>query len=168
MDVFEAIATRHSIRSYSDRPVEEEKLRLILEAARLSPSAANSQDWHFVVVRDKDKIQKLMEAAGGQPFVAEAPCVLVACGKNRRVMDCGQPTDTINCAIAMAYMILEAHALGLGTCWLGRFNAERVREVLGIPAEVSVVTMSPLGYAAEPPVLKPRKELEDIVSYDRY
>ena len=96
MNVMEAIATRRSIRKYCDRPIEEEKLNLVLEAARLSPSSANSQNWQFIVVRDKEKIQKLMEAADGQPSVGEAPCAIVACATKSRVMDCGQPTDTVD------------------------------------------------------------------------
>lgn len=168
MDVMEAIKTRRSIRKFSSKPVEEEKLRLILEAARLSPSSQNSQNWRFIVVRDKEKLQKLMEAADGQPHVGEAPCAVVACGTKRRIMDCGQPTDTVDCSIAMAYMILEAHTLGLGTCWLGHFFADKVKKALSIPDDVSVVAFTPLGYPAEEPVPRPRKELSEIVSCDEY
>lgn len=168
MDVMEAIKTRRSIRKFSSKPVEEEKLRLILEAARLSPSSQNGQNWHFIIVRDKEKLQKLMEAADGQPHVGEAPCAIVACGTNHRVMDCGQPTDTVDCSIAMAYMLLEAHTLGLGTCWLGHFYADKVKKALRIPDDVSVVAFTPLGYPTGEAVQRPRKELVEIVSYDKY
>ena len=168
MEVMEAIKTRRSVRKYSDRPVEEEKLNLVLEAARLAPSSANGQNWHFVVVRDREKLQKLMEAADGQPFVGEAPCAVVVCGTARRVMDCGQPTDTVDCSIALSYMLLEAHDQGLGMCWLGHFYADKVKKALHIPEEVSVVAFSPLGYAAEKPPMKPRKVMKEIVSYDKY
>ncbi|SHI20814.1 Nitroreductase [Sporobacter termitidis DSM 10068] len=168
MDVMEAIQTRRSVRKYSSRPIEEEKLNLVLEAARRSPSATNAQNWRFIVVRDKEKLQKLMEAADGQPSVGEAPCAIVACGTKKRIMDCGQPTDTVDCAIAMSYMILEAHELGLGTCWLGHFYADKVKKTLRIPEDVSVIAFTPLGYPAEEPEPRPRKELKEIVSYEKY
>lgn len=168
MEVIEAIKTRRSIRKYSSRPIEEDKLHLVLEAGRLSPSASNGQDWHFIVVRDREKIQKLMEAADGQPSVGEAPCAIVVCGTKRRIMDCGQPTDTVDCSIAMSYMMLQAHELGLGTCWLGHFYADKVKKALHIPEDVSVITFSPVGYPAEEPPVKPRKELKEIVSYEKY
>jgi nitroreductase len=168
MDVLEAIKTRRSIRKYSDRPIEEEKLCRVLEAARLAPSSANGQNWRFIVVRDKDKISQLMDAADGQPFVGQAPCAIVACGTKRRIMDCGQPTDTVDCSIALSYMLLEAHAQGLGTCWLGHFFADKVKKILHIPEDVSVIAFTPLGYPDEVPVPKPKKELKEIVSYDKY
>jgi nitroreductase len=80
MDIMEAIRSRRSIRSYQDRPVEQDKLNLILEAGRLAPSARNLQDWRFVVIQDKDKRQELSTAARGQTFVAQAPVVIAACG----------------------------------------------------------------------------------------
>lgn len=168
MDVLDAIRDRRSVRKYSSRPIEEEKLELILEAGRLAPSSQNGQNWHFIVVQDKEKIEKLMEAADSQPSVGEAPCALVVCGKKRRIMDCGQPTDTVDCSIALSYMILEAHALGLGTCWLGHFYADKVKKALRIPEDVSVVAFTPLGYPAEVPDPRTRKEMKEIVSYDRY
>lgn len=168
MDVMEAIKTRHSVRKYSDKPIEDEKLAMVLEAARLAPSSANSQNWHIIVVRDKKKIDLLMEAADGQPWVGEAPCSLVICGTKRRLMDCGQPTDTVDCSIAMSYMLLEAHALGLGTCWLGHFYADKVQKALHIPEDVSVVAFTPIGYPAEEPAVRPRKDMREIVSFDKY
>lgn len=140
----------------------------MLEAARLAPSSANGQNWRFIVVRDKDKISQLMDAADGQPFVGQAPCAIVACGTKRRIMDCGQPTDTVDCSIALSYMLLEAHEQGLGTCWLGHFFADKVKKILHIPEDVSVIAFTPLGYPDEVPVPKPKKELKEIVSYDKY
>jgi len=168
VDVMEAIRTRRSVRKFSGRPIEEEKLNLVLEAARLAPSSTNGQNWHFIVVRDKEKLQKLMEAADGQPFVGEAPCAIVVCGTKRRIMDCGQPTDTVDCSIAASFMLLAAHAQGLSTCWLGHFYADKVKKVLRIPEDVSVVTFFPIGYAAEEPEARPRKDLKEIVSYEKY
>ena len=90
MDIMEAIGSRRSIRSYQDRPVEQDKLNRILEAGGLAPSARNLRDWKFVLVTDEDKRRKLSEAAMGQPYVAQAPVVIAACGtETEYIMTCG-------------------------------------------------------------------------------
>lgn len=169
MDVLSAIQGRRSIRHYSSQPIEEEKLNKVLEAARLSPSANNRQAWKFIVVRDQAKRGQLAEAAGGQIFIGHAPVILVCCGTEPdHVMMCGQHRYSIDLSIATAYMILEAYDQGLGTCWLGRFDETRVKEILGIPANLRVVAMTPLGYPAENPPVRPRKDLTEIVCFDKY
>lgn len=169
MDVLTAIQGRRSIRKYSGRPVEDEKLQKVLEAGRLSPSASNLQNWKFIVVRDPEKIRKLAEAAYSQPFVGQAPVILAACGTDTEsVMKCGQHRYTIDLSIATAYMILEAHEQGLGTCWLGRFDENMVKTILDIPEEVRVVAVTTLGYADESPDPKPRKKMEEVACYDRF
>jgi len=168
MDVLTAIKGRRSIRKYKDKPVEEEKLLKVLEAARLSPSARNRQDWKFIVVKDSETRRKLTEAIG-QPFVGEAPIIIVSCGTEPEgVMKGGQPRYTVDLSIATAYMILEAYEQGLGTCWLGSYDEEKVKGVLGIPDSVRVVAITPLGYPDEEPAPRPRKELDEIVSYDKF
>jgi nitroreductase len=170
MDVFKAIQTRRSIRQYEkDKPVEPDKLKKVLEAGRLAPSASNRQDWKFVVVQDPKTLEKLVEACNGQSFVAEATAFIAACGTNPDpVMSCGQPKHTVDLSIATAYMILEAAELGLGTCWLGSFNEEKVRRLLNIPDSVRVVAVTPLGYPSFQPQAKSRKPLEEVVCYERY
>lgn len=168
MDVLTAIKGRRSIRKYSDRPVEEDVLGKVLEAGRLSPSANNKQSWKFIVVREKNKIARLTEATE-QPFVGEAPVILVSCGTEPvSVMMCGQHRYTVDLSIATAYMILEAYEQGLGTCWLGRFDEKKVKEILEIPDEVRVVAVTPLGYPAETPQPRPRKDFESVVCYEKY
>ncbi|NLY68118.1 MAG: nitroreductase [Tissierellia bacterium] len=169
MDVLTAIKERRSIRKYKDKPVEEEKLLKVLEAARLSPSAKNLQNWKFIVVGDKGIRKKLVDEAIKQSFVAEAPIILVCCGtETKSRMKCGQYRYTVDLSIATAYMILEAYELGLGTCWLGSFDEEKVKDILEIPDDVRVVAITPLGYPDEKPVPRPRKAIEDIVCYDKY
>lgn len=168
MEVISVIQRRRSIRKYSDKPVEEEKLLKVLEAARLSPSAKNRQEWRFIVVKDSETRRRLTEAIG-QPFVGEAPIILVCCGTEvESVMRGGQPRYTVDLSIATAYMILEAYEQGLGTCWLGSYDENMVKDVLGIPEEVRVVAITPLGYPDESPAPRPRKELGEIISYDKY
>jgi nitroreductase len=149
MDVIEAIKKRRSVRNYLDRPVEEEKLIAVLEAGRLAPSAGNRQEWRFVVVKDQQDRKKIAEAANEQSFVGEAPVVIVACAESDgHVMSCGQPSYPIDVAIALDHISLAAVKYGLGTCWIGAFNEEKVKEILGIPEEVRVVELMPLGYPA--------------------
>ena len=169
MNVLEAIKARRSIRSYQDKPVEEEKLKTVLEAARWAASARNMQEWKFVVVRDREKRQQLMKAAKGQKFVGEAPVVIAACGTiTDHVMSCGQLSYPIDVAIAVTDMTLAAVELGLGTCWIGAFSEPEVKKILSIPDEVRVVVLLTLGYPATTPSPTPRKPLEEIVSYDRW
>lgn len=169
MDVLDAIKGRRSIRRYSPRMVEDEILEKVLEAARLSPSARNEQSWKFVIVKDQETKKKLVDAAGGQAFIGQAPVVIAACGTDPgAVMKCGQHRYSVDLSIATAYMILEAHELGLGTCWIGHFDEKKVKDILGIPANVRIVAITPLGYPDEAPSPRPRKKLEEIVCYERY
>lgn len=168
MDVFSAIQERRSIRKYSPKPVEEVKLAKVLEAARLSPSAGNRQNWKFVVVGDS-VLKDRLAGTTDYKFIAEAPLIIAACGTDTgSVMRCGQPRHTVDLSIATAYMLLEAHELGLGTCWIGGFDEKSAKQILGVPEGVNIVAMTPLGYPAEEPEQRPRKKLEEIVSYDKY
>jgi nitroreductase len=166
MELMQAIRSRRSIRSFSDRPVEDEALNAVLEAGRLAPSARNMQDWRFIVVRDPALRRSLSEAARGQSFVGQAPVVIAACGTSDLVMTCGQPAYPIDVAIAVDHMTLAAFSLGLGTCWIGAFYEDRVKQILRVPDQVRVVALLPLGYPEEQPAARPRKSLSEIVSYD--
>jgi nitroreductase len=169
MDVFSAISERCSVRAYKATDVEEDKLKKILEAGRLSPSASNRQDWKFIVVKKKETRKKLAKAAFGQSFIAEAPVVIVACGTEPSAMlACGQPAHTVDVSIAFAYMILQAYELGLGTCWIGAFSEGEAKKTLGIPEHIRVVGMTPLGYPDQSPSQKSRKTLNQIVCYEKY
>lgn len=168
MDVFEAIATRRSIRSYENRPVEKEKLLKVLEAARLSPSATNSQPWSFVVVTDPEVKESLRSSYSRDWFVS-APVIVVACAllDEAWVRHDGEEYWKVDVTIAMQDLILAAWEEALGTCWIGAFSEEEAKRALGIPENVRVVAMTPLGYPAEEkgPV-SDRKQLEEIVHYN--
>ena len=115
MEVFEAISKRKSIRKYQNKEIEDEKLDKILESARIAPSAANRQEWKFIVVKNQETRDKLVEAANGQKFVGQAPVTIVACStESERVMPCGQYAYTVDLSIAVSFMILEATELGSG------------------------------------------------------
>jgi nitroreductase len=170
MDVMNAIKTRKSVRAYLDRPVEEEKLNVVLEAARLAPSASNRQEWRFVIVRDAEIRKKLAAVAGGQAFVGEAPVLIVACAEtDGHVMRCGQPCYPIDVAIALDHMSLAAVGLGLGSCWIGLFDEKKVKDILHIPDQIRVVELMPLGYPSDPAVVsKKRLALDRIVRYEHW
>jgi nitroreductase len=170
MDVLDAIKTRKSARKYLSKTVEKEKLTAVLEAGRLAPSAGNRQEWRFVVVSDGETRRKIAEAANNQTFVGEAPVVIAACAEtDGHVMRCGQPCYPMDVAIALDHMTLAAVELGLGTCWIGAFDESRVKRILGIPAEVRVVALMPLGYPSDASVAeKKRLPLNEIVKYGRW
>jgi nitroreductase len=168
MELMDAVRGRRSVRSYSDRSVEDEKLEAVLEAGRLAPSARNMQDWRFIVVRDQTTRQKLAKAARDQQFVGEAPVVIAACGISDLIMTCGQPAYAIDVAIAVDHMTLAAHSQGLGTCWIGAFYEDQVREILGVPANIRVVALLPLGYPSQNARATSRKSLAEVVSYDHW
>ncbi|MBU2102788.1 MAG: nitroreductase family protein [Candidatus Omnitrophota bacterium] len=152
MDVFEAIKTRRSIRSYRDTPVEAEKITTILEAGRQAPSASNRQEWRFIVVTDSNIRQALSVAAKNQKFIAQAPIVIAICAdSDEHMMTCGQLCYPIDCAIAIDHMTLAAVSLGLGTCWIGAFYEAEVRKILSIPAPIKIVELLTLGYPAHVP-----------------
>ena len=169
MEVMEAIKKRRSIREYEDRPVPEEKLYKVLEAARLAPSAANRQRWKFIVVRDSERRQKLSQAAGGQRHVAQAPVVIVAVATMPHyVMRCGVPAYAVDLAIAVDHMTLVAADEGLGTCWIGAFSQEEARDVLDIPGNYRIVTLLPLGFPRQAGRIRARKSLDEIVCYETF
>ena len=170
MDVIEAIKRRCSVRSYQDQPVEEEKLRSILEAARLAPSASNRQEWRFIVVRDKQSRQRLMKAAKNQVFVGEAPVVIACCAQTgNHMMSCGQLCYPIDVAIAIEHMVLKATEEGLGTCWVGAFYEQPVKDILAIPEDIRVVELLTLGYPVRPcPADKNRLGFDEIVMYEKW
>jgi len=169
MQVFDAVKERRSVRRYRERPVEEAKLRKVLEAARLAPSAGNHQPWKFVVVLDEAKRRALARAAQNQTFVAEAPVVIAACAtKTDHIMANGQHCYPIDVAIAIDHMTLAAVEEGLGTCWIGAFSEPQVKKILAVPDEVRVVALLALGYPHPGARTSKRKSLDEIVCYETF
>lgn len=170
MDIFEAIKKRRSIRSYKDKPVEEEKLIKIIEAAREAPSASNRQEWRFIIVKDSKTKAALCAAAKNQPFVREAPVVIACCAlTDNHIMTCGQLCYPIDVAISIDHMTLAAVEFGLGTCWVGAFREDEVRHILAVPREVRVVELLTLGYPlCESTLPKERLPLNSIIFSERW
>jgi nitroreductase len=169
MDVLDAIKKRRSIRQYLDKPVEEEKVDLVLEAARLAPSAKNVQECRYVIVRDANKRKELAVAAKNQGFLAEAPVIIVCCATNLDyIMTCGQHAYPIDAAIAIDHMTLAAVEQGLGTCWIGAFHHDIVAELIDLPGDMRVVQMLTLGYPAETPDMPLRMPLREVVRNEKW
>ncbi|NIA03272.1 MAG: nitroreductase [Nitrospirae bacterium] len=169
MDVLKVIRSRQSIRAYDSREVEEDKLLRVLESGRLSPSAGNREERRFIVIRDTNTRKLLSEAASNQKFVAEAPVVIAACSvEHEYVMACGQLAYTIDTAIAVDHMTLQAVEEGLGTCWIGAFDEQKVKEILHIPDDVRVVSLLPLGYPSAIPQPRGRKSLGEVVMWEKW
>ncbi|MCS7252556.1 MAG: nitroreductase family protein [Armatimonadota bacterium] len=163
-DAIEAIMERRSIRKYKPEPIPREHLTTILEAGRQAPSAGNRQPWRFVVVRDHEVKRRLGEACNNQNWIADADVIVAGLSvpaESERWHD----KDVM---IAMQNMIIAATALGYGTCWIGAFNHEKVKEVLGVPEDINVVALTPIGVPDETPRQRPRKEMNQIFFSDRY
>jgi len=164
MDFYEVIRTRRSIRGYQERPVEEDKLQRILEAARLAPSAANRQPWQFLVIKT-EKIKKEFQRAYNKDWFWQAPVIICACGikKEAWIRSDGKSYLDVDVAIAMDHLVLAATAEGLGTCWIGAFNPSEVKKILNLPDDIEPVALTPLGYPATSPKPTHRKLLGKIV-----
>lgn len=166
-DVMETIARRRSIRRMQDKPIPPEAIERIFEAARLAPSWANSQCWDFIAVTDSQKRAALARAGGAKEAMMAAPLIVVACARpeasgNRE----GLAYYMLDMGIAIEHLVLEATELGLGTCWVGWFDAETVRQALGIPQEVRIIALIPVGYPDEDPPARARRSMEEILSWN--
>lgn len=160
--VLEAIRRRRSIRRYKAKDLPQEYLDKILEAGRLAPSAGNRQPWSFVVVTDPELRRRVAEVARHQMFMADAGAIVVGCGHP----DVSPRWYRVDVTIALQNIVLTATDLGLGSCWIGAFDEEEVRGVLGIPDDVRVLAMISIGYPDESPTQRPRKALSEIVHYN--
>lgn len=169
MDVQEAIALRRSVRSYGKDRVEPEKLRLVLTAANLAPSARNEQNRHLIVVRNKETLTKLAHACNQQMHVAEADTVICCCvPSTRERAKPGLAESVSDLTVSVGFMMLQATELGLGTCWIGDFDPRKVRALLRIPETVYIHCLLTLGYPHFIPPPSDRKELSEIVSEESY
>jgi nitroreductase len=162
---------RRSVRAYRPDPIPDDVLDRVLEAVRLAPSAKNIQPWRFIVVGDPRVRAELATASNNQQFVAQAPLVICGCALEKvcyRGMGGYWNSWAVDLAIAIEHLILAAAAEGLGTCWIGSFQEAEVMRILGIPSDVKIVALTPLGYPAQLPTARPRKPLSEIVLRERW
>ena len=161
------VCQRFSVRGYSDAPVEEEKIRYILEAANYAPSACNNQPWVFIIIRDPQSRSRF-EKVYNRPWFLEAPVIIAACcdrSVSWRRSD-GKDYGDIDIAIAFDHLTLAATEQRLGTCWIGAFNAQAARALLMLPDSIDPIAFSPLGYPSPDKPRKARKNLDEIVHWE--
>lgn len=168
MELFDILKERHSIRAYKAQRLEPEKLQQILEAINRAPSAGNLQSYEVYVVLDEKHKSALVNAAGDQEFLAQAPVVLVFCTHPARAVERygKRGTDLYSvqdATIACTYAMLAAVALGLSTVWVGAFNEDAVRQIIGAPTDQRPVAMLPVGYAGETPRIRSRRSPDDLI-----
>ena len=168
MDFFELINVRRSVRAFAAQPLADEHLQAILAAANRAPSAGNRQAYEIFVVTDVRRKTRLVEAAGGQQFLAQAPVTLAFCAHPARSAErYGRRGVALYCVqdatIACAYAQLAVTALGLASVWVGAFNEDAVRAAIGVGHDLRPVAFLPIGYAAEVPMERGRRALEDLV-----
>jgi nitroreductase len=179
MDLMEAIKGRRSIRKYKPDPVPEDALQKIMEAVRWAPSWANTQCWELIVVKDpkikSELATALTKTNPSLSSITEAPIVIVLCGKKgvsgfKKGEAATMKGDWLmfDTGIAMQTLCLTAHSLGLGTVVVGLFDHKRAEEILGVPQNVEVVAITPLGYPASGGPTPRRKEISDFVFYEKY
>ena len=157
------------MRAYSSDTVPEDKLTSVLEAARLAPTAANRQAFQLVVIHTGGREAELHKIYGRDWFT-QAPVVICACGMPAEnwVRRDGKNYNDVDVAIVMDHLTLAAADVGLGTCWIGAFDPDAAREVLGLPDGVEPVAFTPLGYPKDTPRPKKRKALDELVRYERW
>ena len=169
MSFIEIARKRYSARAYKSIPVEDEKLQKVLEAARLAPTACNLQPFRLIVIHTKGRGEELRRIYGARWFV-QAPIVICICGipSQSWVRRDGKNYCDVDVTIAMDHLILAAADLGLGTCWVGAFNPEAARSILGLPDDVEPIAFTPLGYPDDRPGYKRRKSMDELVSYEHW
>ena len=162
MEVVEAIGARRSIRRYERKDLGADVLAQVLEAAQLAPSASNAQNWNIIVVTDREILGKLVPVSGGQQFVGECSAYLIGIAR------AGDEMSVIDVTIALDHITLRAVELGLGTCWIGDFEPDGVRKILGIPdGQVPSICLT-LGYPAHSPSARGRKPEAELFMADEW
>ena len=175
------IENRRSVRKYSDKKLEREKLFKVLDSARLAPSGSNTQPWNFIVVEADETKKKIAAADHNQQWMLTAPVFIVCVAdiscritsNSNMYIDEESPEPEVkmiirDTAVAIEHILLEAESLGLSTCWTGWFAQKDMRHVLNIPDDKYVCGVITIGYGDESPAQRPRREMNDIIRYEKW
>jgi len=169
MDVLEAIKGRRSVRKFSQKAIPKEIILKILDAARYAPSAGNLQDWKFIVVRGREKIKEIAGIALNQRWLENASFLVIACSDLREISKYGERGIRLyskhDVAASIQNMLLYAWSLGIGSCWVGAFDEEKLKEYLNLPKHLEPQAILAFGYPAEIPPMPTRKNLAEIVVF---
>jgi nitroreductase len=169
MEFFDLIKNRYSVRAYKKDAVDETTLQTILQAANLAPTAANRQPFQIIVIHTKGR-EKELQKIYARDWFTQAPLVICICSKpnlgwSRRD---GKNYSDVDATIAFDHLILAATALGLGTCWIAAFDPVAARAILQLPADVESLAFTPLGYPVDSARTKKRKDLSELVRYEKW
>ncbi len=179
MDFDHILERRQSIRSFDSKPVKIKDLMTIIEAARLAPSACNSQTWRFIAVTSRKRIQQICDEAMRpvipNKWIVQAPLIIVGCSQLDVIANrigsriTGIEYYQIDLGIAMEHVVLKATELGLGTCWIGWFKENKIKEILKIPKRIKVSAMLAVGHSKEVMTKKrKRKPMEKILFSEKW
>jgi len=173
MDVVDAIKTRRSIRKYLEVPIPWEQVVELIEAGRMAPSAGNLQNWKFILYTSPEKRQAIAEACLQQYWIADAPLIMVIVAETEKAKkyygDRGAMMYSIQSAAAVTQnVLLRAHELGLGACWVSAFEDEMMTRITGTPDSASVQAVIPIGYPDEEPEATPRYDLVWFTRFDSF
>ncbi len=163
MDVYEAVRTVLAVREYEDQPIPEETIHRIVESARLTGSSMNRQPWHFIVVEDRERLQKLGKIASTGPYIAQAAVAVVVAIEDTRfaVSDASR---------AIQSMVLTAWSEGVGSNWVGFFGLDDAHGILDIPEQLDVFAIVPFGYPTREigKGIKQRKPRDEVVHHETF
>ena len=164
MSLVDVVLSRRSIRRYEQKEIPKDALDKILDAGRQAPSAANRQPWHFIVVTDPE-IKKELSKGLFNRFIKDTPVTLIGCAHKDLIAG---KWSIISTTIALHNMVVAAWAMGIGSCWVGDFNEEKIKKLLNIPESWNIVALISLGYPAEKPQPRKKKSIEEIVSFNKF
>jgi nitroreductase len=160
----DVILSRRSIRRYQQKEIPRDTLDKILEAGRQAPSAMNRQPWHFIVVTNNE-IKKELSKWLFTKHIKDSPVTIVGCAKTGFL---DRKWSIIGASIALQNMVIAAWALGIGSCWIGGFKEDKVKQLLKIPDKWKIVALVTLGYPDETPIVKRKKPIEKVVSLNKF
>ncbi len=164
MDAFEAIENRRSIRKYKQKTIPKEIIEKLINAARLAPSAINIQPWEFIAITNTETLNKIAYITDHGKFIANAPlCIAIFCRDTKYYLEDG--------TAAIENILIAATALGLGTCWVGgdkKTYADEIRKLLSVPIDHKLVALVPIGYPDDDSIPKSKREVIDVLHFDKF
>ncbi len=172
MELKEAVMARRSIRKYQQKDVPLQLVAEILETARFAPSAGNAQNWRLVIVTDKKKKSEIADICCSQHWMSSAPVLIAVCNASKKLTtlykESGKMFSTQNCAIIASYIQLLAAEKGLGTCWVGAFDHDKLHRLLNVEDDASVEAVLTMGYPDEEKPAHVRNDFVNFCYFDKW
>jgi len=165
MDCVKEILNRRSIRKFKKDSVSEEVITNILEAGRLAPTATNQQPWHFVVARNQQEKEAFI-FSGFNKFVTEADFIVLGIYKKSEIVI--EKLSLMDVTIALQNMVITAKVQGIGSCWMGAFDEKKLLDTLNLPDDCITVGAVAFGIPDEQPKQPPKKQLNEIVHFNKW